>query len=405
MWRPIMDSAILKLRITGAAGVYRVLAEVAGKQGSDNLAALPPTLRESLAPLQEAMLRTTDSLRDRGQMRGRPPNAPPAIPAAPAVRGVNFVSGSDDKDIRHIGTQLFDCVFQRNVWTLYKDALEAAHAKKAELQIKLCVEAPELSYIPWETMFDETRLFHLSCSPVTPFARVASMEELDLHIYDRLPLRILCMVSAPNVFIGTPYELRTDVEQAALDHALEPLKRANQVELCWTASGTLRELKTRILRGDQGEQWDVFMFIGHGLEGRVVLEEDGGPGYELIPAEPLRGFLEGANGPKLVILNSCKGAKRREDRLASTAEVLVRSPKIAAVVAMQFDISDIMGAKFSPTFFSNLMLGVPIQQAMTLTRLELQAAGFTEWISPVLYMQSKDGRVLKDAGPAAARGT
>jgi hypothetical protein len=90
--------------------------------------------------------------------------------------------------------------------------------------------------------------------------------------------------------------------------------------------------------------------------------------------------------------------------LASTAETLVRGGGIAAVVAMQFDVSDLMATKFSPSFFDNLMLGVPIQRAMTLTRLDLQAEGFSEWITPVLYMQNKNGLVRRDAGPAAAPG-
>jgi hypothetical protein len=35
---------------------------------------------------------------------------------------------------------------------------------------------------------------------------------------------------------------------------------------------------------------------------------------------------------------------------------------------------------------------------MMLTRLDLQRRGFSEWISPVLYMQNKDGRVVPPAG-------
>jgi len=41
---------------------------------------------------------------------------------------------------------------------------------------------------------------------------------------------------------------------------------------------------------------------------------------------------------------------------------------------------------------------------MTLTRLDLQAEGFSEWITPVLYMQNKNGVVRRDAGPAAGTG-
>jgi hypothetical protein len=72
---------------------------------------------------------------------------------------------------------------------------------------------------------------------------------------------------------------------------------------------------------------------------------------------------------------------------------------------MQFDISDIMGTTFSPSFFRRLMDDVPIQQAMMLTRLDLQRRGLSEWISPVLYMQNKDGRVVPPAGAPGNTGT
>jgi hypothetical protein len=386
-----MARTVLKLRVTGTGGTYRVAAETDSEQASDDLGPLPDKFTESLASLQDAILRTTESLRDRAR--------------TPAQGGFK-AAAADSKGIQEIGTRLFDCVFPRQVFRLYKDTLEEALRKGEELQVKLCVEPPELSYLPWEAMFDKPGLFHLACNLHTPFARVASLQELDLHIYEAPPLRVLCMVSAPKDFIGTPLELRTDAEQAALELALQQLTKAGQVKLSPMASGTFRELKTRIIKGDAGNKWDVFLFIGHGREGAVVFEEDGGSGFELISADVLKGILDAPNGPKLVILNSCKGAQKPEDRLASTAEMLVRGGGIAAVVAMQFDISDIMGTAFSPSFFYNLIsLDVPIQQAMTLTRLDLQRQGFTEWISPVLYMQNKDGRVQRTNGRSTTGGT
>jgi len=399
-----MGAAVLRLCITGSSGTYTVSAEVGNNRDSDTLGPLPDKLRENLERLQEAMLLTSESLRNRTPVRAAPVAAQPNGDAATPVRGFNWGVGfADTKGIQEIGSRLFDCVFQPAVYKIYKDSLQDALVRKDQLHIKFCVDPPELAYVPWEAMFDKRGLFYLCCSQRTPFSR-ATVQELDLPMYEKPPLRILCMISAPKDFIGTPYELRTDVEQANLDQALGQLKQSNQLKLCWTASGTQRELTTRIVKGDEGEKWDVFLFIGHGREGQVVLEEDGGTGYQLIPAEVVRGILDADNGPKLVILNSCRGASKPEDRLASTAETLVKGSGISAVIAMQFDISDFMATKFSPAFFSNLMLKVPIQRAMTLTRLDLQGAGFSEWVSPVLYMQNKDGRVWQDAGASAPGG-
>lgn len=83
-------------------------------------------------------------------------------------------------------------------------------------------------------------------------------------------------------------------------------------------------------------------------------------------------------------------------RFASTAETLVRGGAIAAVVAMQFEISDRMALQFSPAFFSSLLEDEnPLQKAMTFTRMNLKRKGFGEWVSPVLFMQNKDGTVFQ----------
>jgi hypothetical protein len=405
-----MSSPVLKLRITGTEGRYKVYAQIEGQVAESDLGTFPDKFREQLDPLQRSILRTTEGIRSR--LLSRKVKAADPLPISSVllstretpsiareilpVRGAafNFIAGADVKNIQEIGTKLFECLFQQDVYMLYKQSLSHAQRTSAALlPIKLLVEPPELAYVPWETLFDRRGDFHLCCYGITPFARTASMQDEDLHIYDKPPIRVLAMIAAPKAFVGTPHELNTDAEQAALKEAL---RRANDVRLCWTAAGTYRELTRRLTQGDDGARWDVFLFIGHGLPSKIVLEEDGGSGYELLDAAVLKGLLTQPLGPKLVILNSCRGAQTPDgDHFASTAENLVRGGSIAAVVAMQFDISDVMGTEFSPAFFNCLMLGVPIHQAMFLTRLELRRLGFSEWISPVLYMQNKDGIVVR----------
>ena len=408
-----MGSPILKLRVTGTPGAYKVFAQHGTDTGDAELGALPENFREKLEPLQKSILRTTETLRGRlsteAQQQARTPAQPaaksPASPGGPLPQvtgaALNFVTGADVKTIQEIGSKLFDCLFQQDVYLLYKNAVSATHETAgANLSIKLFVEPPELAYIPWETLYDKRSLFHLCCSGNTLFARTATMTDEDLHIYDKPPVRILGMISAPKSFAGTPYELNSYAEQAALDQVLGSLGK--DVKLRWTAAGTYKELARRLAKGDDGARWDVLLFIGHGVEGQIVLEKDGGSEYEFLDASVLKDLLTQPLGPKLVILNSCRGAQtQNSDRFASTAETLVRGGSIAAVVAMQFDISDIMGTAFSPSFFGYLMYNVSIQHAMYLTRLDLRRQGFSEWISPVLYMQNKDGMVVRPSAAAA----
>jgi hypothetical protein len=410
-----MSSPVLRMRITGGAGAYKVFAQIGGEVAESDLGALPDNFRQQLDPLQKSILRTTEALRGRLLARAKvkasnllPSKSETSLNShepALAVRGttLNFTAGADVKNIQEIGVKLFDCLFQQDVYALYKRSLSTAQRTSgADLPIKLLVEPPELAYVPWETLFDRRGNFHLCCYGATPFARAATMQDEDLHIYDKPPIRVLGMIAAPKSFVGTPHELNTDAEQAALKEAL---RLSPEVRLCWTTAGTYKELTRRLAQGDNGARWDVFLFIGHGLESHIVLEEDGGNGHQLLHANVLKGLLTQPLGPKLVILNSCRGAQTQDgDRFASTAENLVRGGSIAAVVAMQFDISDVMGTEFSPVFFRSLTLGVPLQQAMLLTRLELQLLGFSEWISPVLYMQNKDGVVVRPS-PSSSMGS
>jgi hypothetical protein len=404
-----MSSPVLKLRITGAPPAYKVSAQFGDRVEEGDLGTLPENFRERLQPLQISILRTTEALRNRlaAEVQHPPINHPPPAsqtlaefqePSLPLVRGavLNFVTGADVKTIQEIGTKLFDCLFQQDVYSLYKNALDAAHETTGKhLSIKLYAEPPELAYIPWETLYDKRGLFHLCCTGTTLFARTATVNDEDLYIYDKPPIRILGVISAPKSFA---YELNTYAEQAALNLTLGSFSK--DVKLGWTAAGTYRELARRLAKGDDGARWDVLLFIGHGVPGHIVLEKDGGKEYEFLDADVLKGLLMQPLGPKLVILNSCRGAQFESgDRFASTAEILVRGGPIAAVIAMQFDISDIMGTTFSPAFFTNLMYNVSIQHAMYLTRLDLRRQGFSEWISPVLYMQNKDGMVVR---PSAA---
>ena len=138
-----MGSTVLRLRITGAPGAYKVSADVGGNEASDDLGQFPEKLRENLQPLQEAILRTSESLRTREPIRQRIINAKPGAAPAVPVRGFNFAEGADSKSIQEIGSRLFDCVFQPAVFRRYQEALEAA-LDRSELHVKLCVEPPDI---------------------------------------------------------------------------------------------------------------------------------------------------------------------------------------------------------------------------------------------------------------------
>jgi hypothetical protein len=53
-----------------------------------------------------------------------------------------------------------------------------------------------------------------------------------------------------------------------------------------------------------------------------------------------------------------------------------------------------MAVAFSAHLYTFLSEGDPVQKALAETRLELKHEGISEWIAPVLYMQTDDGQLL-----------
>jgi hypothetical protein len=89
--------------------------------------------------------------------------------------------------------------------------------------------------------------------------------------------------------------------------------------------------------------WHIFHFFGHGgfseltQEGLIALEDEEGKAYRLY-ATRLSQLLTDHSSLRLVVLNSCEGAKGNElDIFSSTAAPLIRNG-IPAVLAMQYEI-------------------------------------------------------------------
>ncbi len=71
---------------------------------------------------------------------------------------------------------------------------------------------------------------------------------------------------------------------------------------------------------------------------------------------------------RLVLLNSCEGARGSgRDIYSSTAAILVRQG-IAAVLAMQYEITDRAAIEFSRVFYEALAYGLPIDTAVATAR-------------------------------------
>jgi CHAT domain-containing protein len=146
--------------------------------------------------------------------------------------------------------------------------------------------------------------------------------------------------------------------------------------------------------------FDVFHFIGHGgfdknkNEGFLLFRETDGAGGEPIYASDLRNLLGDPWAPQLVVLNSCSGAQGIGGDLFSSTAALLSLGDIPAVVAMQFPITDRGALAFSKQFYNYLGQGASVQEATRKSRQFLKMRQSIEWVTPVLYLRSPDGRLV-----------
>jgi CHAT domain len=379
---------------------------------------LPANLRQSILLLQEAILRSPGARRADVPIRKRDSSVQrqvsPDAKATPLLRDTTttFTTGADERMVQEIGSQLFEFIFQRGVLELYRECYRnAKEVLDRPLLIRLCIKHPELSWVPWETLYDKSNGFYVTTSQYTPFSRSINADVDHRSITSGRPIRILGMAARVKTLNGIALDsIEVDAEQVTIKKALGRLDDGQKIKLCWIPSAKARDLNRRLSAGDDGKRWDIFHFIGHGGHdnnrgmGYIVVQEDGGSKGARLYAQDLRNFLiQPGRTPSLVVLNSCSGAQAQPGELfSSTAADLIHGG-VPAVIAMQFEISDNMGIAFSDAFYTYLADNVPIEQAMAHTRADLKASGFGEWISPVLFMRTADGGFFMDiAAPSSA---
>jgi hypothetical protein len=412
-----MGPMVLSLTIEESGDACRIIARTDSKERDTDIKMLPESLRQHLLQLQEAILTTPRARRVQLPSAAKraestkvdiPANRADRVAARPGTlldAARSFTKGADERIVQEIGSQLFDFIFQKKVLDLYDECYREAKKNQRPLLIRVWVKHPHLSYVPWETVYDNHNRFHICLSQYTPFARCIGFDDENDALPSGRPIRILGMAARVRVLRDTPLDsIDVDGEQVTITKALQQLEQQKKVRLCWTPSAAARDLNRRLIKGDEGRRWDVFHFIGHGgvdpdRGGFLVVQEEGGPGGTKLYADDLRNFLiQPGRTPILAILNSCSGAESQPGELFSSTAVELVQGGIPAVVAMQFEISDRMGLAFSEAFYTYLADGIPIHQALASTRADLKANGFAEWISPVLYMRTADGNIFRDVG-------
>ncbi len=290
-------------------------------------------------------------------------------------------------------------------------------SSRLRLMLVLHNEAVELSALPWEFINmtwrnegsflagQQTDLILARFVPESDPPRVFQPDD------ESEKLRILVVLSAPG-------ELDI-VDAGGLIKQLKDLQ-SPQIIVELLDQPTRRSLPEKI--GDFKPH--IMHFIGHGKEGRLALihedkyieeQKSENSVRESQSKEPkpieyadwrdsnsIKSLFD-SHSPHLVFLHACKGAAREllPDSLrsfSSTARELAYT-KIAAVIAMQYAISNDEATRFARKFYGQIREGMDIDEAVVVARYDLGTfppinSTRNSWDqrtfgTPVIYLQSK----------------
>jgi hypothetical protein len=356
---------------SGAQGRYRarVLRSPAGESASVQL-----TLPFSPMELENFLLRL-----------GRP------------RRGTRGAGRPESGPLKEFGGRLYGAVFQGELRDVLLRSMSQTRAQGTGLRLRLrLAHAPELAELPWEFLYDARLNRFLAQSRHTPLVRYLDLPDPPRRLTVEGPLRLLVMISSPT---GYP-PLDVEQEWSLLTDSLAALQDENQV-IVERLPANMSDLRHLLRR----EAFHVFHFVGHGYyrrdwgDGVLVMENRSGRPQE-VTGEEIGGLLSEYDQTRLVVLNSCEGARTdASDPFAGVAQSLIQQG-LPAVVAMQFEITDDAAIIFARELYWAIADGYPLEAALAEARGAIRDAGNpTEWGTPVLYSRAPDGHLFDMSRP------
>jgi tetratricopeptide (TPR) repeat protein len=304
------------------------------------------------------------------------------------------VLSSEEHTVQDFGRELFNALVTGEARSRYDVSVGAARQQGKGLRLKLRILPPELAKLPWEFLFDPREAEYVCLSRDTPVVRYLELPQPVQPLLVQPPLRILGMVVSPRDLPA----LDVAREKQRVETALGDLQHQRLIDLHWLAGQTWRDLQRAMRSGP----WHIFHFIGHGGfdstadEGVIALADENGCVHRMLATE-LGRLLSDHRSLRLVLLNSCEGARGSEhDVFSSTAAILVRRG-LPAVVAMQYEITDRAAVEFARSFYEALAEGLPVDAAVAEARkaISLAVTNTVEWGTPVLYMRAPQGAIFQ----------
>ena len=301
---------------------------------------------------------------------------------------------------KEFGGRLFSAIFSGEMIAQLRGSMEQSLGADHGLRIRLrLTDVPELADLPWEFLYDASQNHFLTTSSETPVVRFLDLPQKIAPLRATLPLRVLVVIAGPRNL----KRLDADGEWERLQESLGALVDGGHLVLERLPEATIDALRLRA----RGTPFHVLHFIGHGgfdsiaEDGVLQFEDESGMSYP-VRGEMIGMLLHDHRSLRLAVLNACEGARSsRKDPFSGVAQSLLQQ-RVPAVIAMQFEISDIAAKIFAREFYRAIAEGNPVDAAMCESRKALFREEYgQEWATPVLYMRSHEG-LLFDLQPGGA---
>ena len=295
------------------------------------------------------------------------------------------------------GKAMFDSVIAGDVATAFDESIRIAIASNESLRIRLVLDqAGNIAGLPWEFLHDGNDFLTMSRS--TPIVRYPRQTTQRRRLELRLPIRMLVMIANP---VDLP-PLNVTEEREILERATAKLRSGGVIELDFLEDATLQNLQRKL----REKEYHIFHYVGHsgyddstGIGWLSLEDRIGEKSHEPVEAEFLARELSEENSIRLVVLNSCHGARQNELNPAGGIASSLVARGIPAVVANQFQVSNEAAAIFAEEFYTSITESLPVDEATSEGRRAVAGAlNNTEWATPVLYLRAVDGKLFDIAG-------
>ncbi len=296
------------------------------------------------------------------------------------------------------GKALSDSLFaDAAVRNIFAQALAHTETKNVSLRLRLAIDAnaPELHSLRWELLRHPLTGAPLSTSERILFSRYLSSQDWRaIAAKPQSQLRALVVIANPTDL--AKYNLTTFDTQAEYEHIASALATISISALKTNGQASLNNLTQQLRDG-----CDILYLVAHGrLHGdsaNLWLEKPDGTADVIEGNMLVTRLAELPEPPRLVVLASCQSAKMEmtgDGVLAALGPRLAASG-VAAVVAMQGNITLRTLETFMPTFFRELQRDGVIDRAVATARGAVREQP-DAWML-ALFMRLKSGNLWREA--------